>query len=120
MKLGATFLYVTHDQVEAMSMGDKVGVLNHGRIVQIGTPYEIYNHPRDTFVATFVGSPAMNLLTAQVRVGRLVELEATDGADLDALCEKLLANPLIEDYEVEQLPDTSSAPLPGASGSDSG
>ena len=72
MKLGATFLYVTHDQVEAMSMGDKVGVLNHGRIVQIGTPYEIYNHPRDTFVATFVGSPAMNLLTAQVRVGRLV------------------------------------------------
>jgi multiple sugar transport system ATP-binding protein len=72
MKLGATFLYVTHDQVEAMSMGDKVGVLNHGRIVQIGTPHEIYNRPRDTFVATFVGSPAMNLLSAAVRVGRLI------------------------------------------------
>ena len=72
MKLGATFLYVTHDQVEAMSMGDKVGVLNHGRIVQIGTPHDIYNRPRDTFVATFVGSPAMNLLSAAVRVGRLV------------------------------------------------
>src|SRR5262245_30826844 len=55
MKLGATFLYVTHDQVEAMSMGDRIGVLNHGRIVQIGTPHEIYNRPRDTFVATFVG-----------------------------------------------------------------
>jgi multiple sugar transport system ATP-binding protein len=72
MKLGATFLYVTHDQVEAMSMGDKIGVLNHGRIVQVGSPQEIYNHPRDTFVATFVGSPAMNLLPAAVRVGRLV------------------------------------------------
>ncbi len=70
MKLGATFLYVTHDQVEAMSMGDKIGVLNHGRIVQIGTPYEIYNQPRDTFVATFVGSPAMNLLSGVMRDGR--------------------------------------------------
>jgi multiple sugar transport system ATP-binding protein len=72
MKLGATFLYVTHDQVEAMSMGDKIGVLNHGRLVQVGSPQQIYNHPRDTFVATFVGSPAMNLLPAAVRVGRLV------------------------------------------------
>ena len=60
--LGATFLFVTHDQIEAMSMGDRVGVLNEGRLVQVGTPNEIYNAPRDTFVATFVGSPAMNLL----------------------------------------------------------
>jgi len=72
MKLGATFLYVTHDQVEAMSMGDKIGVLNHGRIVQVGTPHQIYNRPRDTFVATFVGSPAMNLLSGTIRDGRLV------------------------------------------------
>jgi multiple sugar transport system ATP-binding protein len=72
MKLGATFLYVTHDQVEAMSMGDKVGVLNHGRIVQIGTPHQIYNRPRDTFVATFVGSPAMNLLSGALRDGRVM------------------------------------------------
>ena len=72
MKLGATFLYVTHDQVEAMSMGDKIGVLNQGRIVQVGTPHQIYNRPRDTFVATFVGSPAMNLLPAAVGAGRLV------------------------------------------------
>ena len=62
MKLGATFLFVTHDQVEAMSMGDKIGVLNHGQLVQVGTPYEIYNNPRDTFVARFVGSPPMNLI----------------------------------------------------------
>ncbi|MBI3526625.1 MAG: ABC transporter ATP-binding protein [Betaproteobacteria bacterium] len=72
MKLGATFLYVTHDQVEAMSMGDKVGVLNQGRIIQAGTPQQIYNQPHDTFVATFVGSPAMNLMQANVTDGRAV------------------------------------------------
>ena len=51
MNLGQTFLFVTHDQIEAMSMGDKIGVLNKGRLVQSGTPNEIYNHPRDIFVA---------------------------------------------------------------------
>ena len=65
--LGATFLFVTHDQIEAMSMGDRIGVLNEGRLVQVGTPNEIYNAPRDTFVATFVGSPAMNLLRGRGR-----------------------------------------------------
>jgi multiple sugar transport system ATP-binding protein len=72
MKVRATFLYVTHDQVEAMSMGDRIGVLNGGRIVQIGTPDEIYNRPRDTFVATFVGSPAMNLLSGVFRDGKVI------------------------------------------------
>ena len=71
MKLRATFLYVTHDQVEAMSMGDRIGVLNRGRLVQIGTPHEIYNSPRDTFVATFVGSPAMNLLSGVLGDGKV-------------------------------------------------
>jgi multiple sugar transport system ATP-binding protein len=70
MKLGATFLYVTHDQVEAMSMGDKVGVLNGGRLIQVGSPQQIYNRPHDTFVAAFVGSPAMNLHRARVADGR--------------------------------------------------
>ena len=74
MKLGATFLFVTHDQIEAMSMGDKVGVLNQGRIVQVGTPQEIYNRPRDIFVAGFVGSPAMNLLPGESGNGRLAAL----------------------------------------------
>ena len=62
MRLGATFIFVTHDQVEAMTMGDRIGVLNNGHVVQVGTPYEIYRNPRDTFVAGFVGSPAINLL----------------------------------------------------------
>jgi multiple sugar transport system ATP-binding protein len=74
MKLGATFLFVTHDQIEAMSMGDKVGVLNQGRIVQVGTPQEIYNRPRDLFVAGFVGSPAMNLLPGESGNARLAAL----------------------------------------------
>jgi multiple sugar transport system ATP-binding protein len=66
MTLKATFLFVTHDQIEAMSMGDKVGILNDGRLIQVGTPSEIYNHPRDTFVASFIGSPAMNLIPARI------------------------------------------------------
>jgi multiple sugar transport system ATP-binding protein len=74
MKLGATFLFVTHDQIEAMSMGDKIGVLNNGRIIQVGTPFEIYNRPRDVFVAGFVGSPAMNFLDASLQEGRISAL----------------------------------------------
>ncbi len=66
IRLKATFVFVTHDQVEAMSMGDKVGVLNNGKLVQVGTPWEIYNRPRDLFVASFVGSPSMNLLPGVV------------------------------------------------------
>ncbi len=62
IRLKATFVFVTHDQVEAMSMGDKVAVLSKGKLVQVGTPWEIYNRPRDLFVASFVGSPSMNLL----------------------------------------------------------
>jgi multiple sugar transport system ATP-binding protein len=62
-RVGITTIYVTHDQVEAMGLGDRIAVLNEGKIQQIGTPDEIYHHPANTFVATFVGSPPMNLLT---------------------------------------------------------
>ena len=72
MRLGATFVFVTHDQVEAMTMGDRIGVLNKGRIVQVGTPNEIYRNPRDTFVASFVGSPAINLLPGNLAGGTAV------------------------------------------------
>ena len=83
MKLGATFLFVTHDQVEAMSMGDKVGVLNAGRIAQIATPREIYSHPRDVFVASFVGSPPMNIVPGELRDGRVVALSGRLELELD-------------------------------------
>ena len=71
-RLGATFLFVTHDQIEAMSMGDRVGVLNHGRLIQVGSPKDIYDNPRDTFVASFVGSPPMNLVEGTLRDGRAI------------------------------------------------
>ena len=83
MKLGATFLFVTHDQIEAMSMGDKIGVLNGGRLIQVGTPYDIYHHPRDTFVAAFVGSPAMNLVRGEVDDGRVSALDGKLSLALD-------------------------------------
>src|SRR5512135_1708544 len=59
--VGTTTIYVTHDQVEAMAMGDRVVVMNKGSVRQIGTPAEVYDDPADTFVATFLGSPPMNL-----------------------------------------------------------
>ena len=60
--LGTTTLYVTHDQAEAMGLGDRIAVLEQGRVRQVGTPQEIYGHPTDVFAATFIGSPPMNLI----------------------------------------------------------
>ena len=64
-KLGATTIYVTHDQTEAMTMATRIVVMNKGYVQQIGTPKEIYNHPYNKFVATFVGSPSMNLINVK-------------------------------------------------------
>ena len=61
-RVGTTTVYVTHDQVEAMAMGDRIVVLHKGVVRQVGTPREVYDEPADTFVATFLGSPPMNLL----------------------------------------------------------
>ena len=61
-RVGTTTIYVTHDQIEAMAMGDRIVVLDQGVVRQIGTPREVYDDPADTFVATFLGSPPMNLL----------------------------------------------------------
>jgi multiple sugar transport system ATP-binding protein len=61
-EIGTTTIYVTHDQVEAMGMGHRIAVLNHGELQQIGTPREIYEEPQNVFVATFLGSPPMNLI----------------------------------------------------------
>jgi multiple sugar transport system ATP-binding protein len=60
--LGATILYVTHDQIEAMTLATRIGVLDHGRLVQTGTPREIYERPANTYVATRLGSPGINLV----------------------------------------------------------
>jgi ABC-type sugar transport system ATPase subunit len=63
-RLGITTIYVTHDQVEAMTMGDRIAVMNLGVLQQVGTPEELYEDPANTFVAGFIGSPAMNLVPA--------------------------------------------------------
>jgi multiple sugar transport system ATP-binding protein len=65
-RLGTTTIYVTHDQIEAMTMGDRIAVMNKGELQQIGTPEELYEHPANTFVAGFIGSPAMNILPSSV------------------------------------------------------
>ncbi|MFH7042198.1 ABC transporter ATP-binding protein [Paucibacter sp. JuS9] len=68
-RLRTTAVYVTHDQVEAMSMGDRIVVLRDGRVEQTGTPHELYQRPANRFVASFIGSPAMNLLDGELVAG---------------------------------------------------
>ncbi len=90
MQLGQTFFYVTHDQVEAMTMADRVAVLNEGKILQIGTPDKIYNKPADTFVAKFVGSPPINLLDARIEAGKVVVGDNIMQCELNKACEDVL------------------------------
>ena len=86
-----TTIYVTHDQVEAMTLADRIVILNHGRIEQIGTPEEVYEAPATAFVASFIGAPAMNLLPARLEHQQLVLEDGTvlpcshDGVS-DVLC----------------------------------
>ena len=70
--IGGTMIYVTHDQVEAMTLADKIVVMNAGRIEQVGSPRELYETPANTFVATFIGSPRMTLVNVRCEGGRLV------------------------------------------------
>lgn len=63
-EIDTTFIYVTHDQTEALTMGDRIVVINKGEIQQVDTPYEVFNHPSNVFVARFIGTPAMNMLNA--------------------------------------------------------
>ena len=92
-RLETTLIFVTHDQVEAMTMGDRIGVVDHGELIQIGTPHDIYNAPTNTFVASFVGAPAINLFDVTLDLpadtahdGALgFKLEPATRARLDAL-----------------------------------
>ena len=72
-----TTIYVTHDQVEAMTLADRIVILNHGRIEQIGPPEEVYETPASVFVAGFIGAPPMNLLPARLEAGRLTLADGT-------------------------------------------
>ncbi|MCS4266068.1 ABC transporter ATP-binding protein [Serratia sp. BIGb0163] len=94
--IGATIIYVTHDQVEAMTMADKVVIMNQGKVQQIGTPLDLYHRPVNRFVAEFIGSPQMNLFEVQVQVqGERIVLQGDSGlvlplatADFPALAQQ--------------------------------
>ncbi|MBD1558187.1 ABC transporter ATP-binding protein [Vibrio sp. S9_S30] len=95
-KLNVTTIFVTHDQVEAMTMGDLVVVMNEGNIEQVGTPTEIYNHPASRFVAQFIGSPPMNFFQGQLREeggkryfhGNQLKIDVTNDTKFDHLSDQ--------------------------------
>ncbi len=95
LRIQTTMIYVTHDQVEAMTLGDRLAVMNEGMIHQVGTPLELYEQPVDRFVAAFIGSPAMNFIEGEVAIGERNELKASfatfpipERFDLTGLCDR--------------------------------
>ena len=95
-RLGATIIYVTHDQVEAMTLGNRIVVMRDGVIMQVDTPMNLYDFPQNRFVAGFIGSPSMNFLTARVQGGQFVVGQGSQGqqgqvAPLGRLAESLKA-----------------------------
>jgi multiple sugar transport system ATP-binding protein len=84
-ELKITTIYVTHDQIEAMSLADRVAVMRDGVIQQLGTPDEIYNDPTNMFVAGFIGSPAMNLITGSIRNGMFLSSDGTPLVAVDTV-----------------------------------
>ncbi|WP_069299268.1 ABC transporter ATP-binding protein [Neptunicoccus sediminis] len=110
-ELGATFVFVTHDQIEAMSMGDKVGVLNKGKLVQVGTPSDIYDNPLNTFVAGAVGTPPMNLMDGTLEGG---QARISDGFSLPVTASGgAIDQPLKFGVRPEDLVLESGAPVQG-------
>jgi multiple sugar transport system ATP-binding protein len=97
-ELGTTMIYVTHDQTEAMTMGDRVAVLNRGVLQQLASPQELYDNPANIFVAGFIGSPAMNMIGADVvRENGAVRVQF-GGLRLDVLDATLRERPALPDY----------------------
>ena len=90
-RLKTTTIYVTHDQVEAMTMGDKIVVLNGGRVEQIGAPLDLYDRPANRFVATFLGSPAMNLIDGTIDDADGTRILLADG---HSACNRVVAGRL--------------------------
>jgi multiple sugar transport system ATP-binding protein len=100
-RIGVSTIYVTHDQVEAMTMGDRVTVLRDGRLQQVGTPQYLYDNPDNIFVAAFIGSPSMNLYDATLGAGaRSVKIGSQE---VDLPESVLLARPALRGYEGKKL-----------------
>ncbi|MEO0055151.1 MAG: hypothetical protein RLZZ50_1098 [Verrucomicrobiota bacterium] len=123
-KLGATMVYVTHDQVEAMTMGDRICVMKDGRIMQVASPLELYNKPQNVFVAGFIGSPPMNFFKGRLEKGagdRLVFTETnTQGAPVRVVLDAALSakgaghvgKEVIFGIRPEDVQDTATAAAP--------
>jgi len=101
--LATTTIYVTHDQIEAMTLADRVVVMNEGVVQQVGTPVDIYDRPQNTFVAAFIGSPAMNLVEGQLDNGTFT----TDGVKVTGL-PKTSSGPIILGFRAEDAEIVSS------------
>src|SRR4029077_14853652 len=100
-RLKTTTVYVTHDQVEAMTMADRIVVMQEGRVEQIGTPLELYDHPANLFVAQFIGSPAMNVINGKLRrAGADTVVETQDGIRWPVLREAAAGDGLDVSYGV--------------------
>ena len=98
-ELAVTTVYVTHDQIEAMTMGDRVAVLKDGYLQQVDTPQNLYDHPVNVFVAAFIGSPSMNLFEADVRLSGDVGTVTLGSNVLGLPAECLVKNPKLRDYD---------------------
>ena len=88
-ELGVTTIYVTHDQVEAMTLADKIVVLNEGKIIQIGSPHKLYNYPKNLFVAEFIGTPKMNILDC-IKKEEYIYLDENKKTNIKTKKEKIL------------------------------
>src|SRR5918993_416284 len=97
--LGTTTIYVTHDQVEAMTMGDRVAVMRKGELQQVAAPQELYDRPVNLFVGGFIGSPAMNLVEARLERSDGTLAAVTGGQRIALGDETLSARPALKDYE---------------------
>jgi multiple sugar transport system ATP-binding protein len=112
-RLGATTVYVTHDQLEAMSMADKIAIMNQGVIEQLGAPQEIYERPASVFVADFMGSPSMNFIPTHTALARGATAISVGSLALDmpAVCEAVSQRSLLYGVRPEHIRLSADAPL---------
>lgn len=117
-RLGTTIVYVTHDQIEAMTLGERIAVMKDGEVRQFGSPQEIYDSPADLYVAGFIGSPSMNFIpcelaeadgTAVVRLNNGKEIQSIKLGQLTAAQRAFIGQPVILGIRPEQLTDPASA-----------